>query len=190
MIGTTELHKAIIAMLEKAGYGIDKYDVLFERNEVSSEESGSFLSETGEVFTEEAGKASTPKSYFYVTFNESRKTVDTVYCDRSIAISIEFYPQPDSMDDIDDGVLWNAADALENAIYPIFDVRDRHLTVIDLSHRIFEGALHFRFKLDFRDSRIVTKKADGSPLYEMMEHLDTKLVAEGHEIAFDADKEE
>ena len=189
MITMRELQSGVIALIVKAGYSREEYDILFERNEVPSEEktTGEFLSETGEVFSD--GGEETPtgnkssKSYFYVTFNEKRCTVDRVYCDRNISVYVEFFPQPDDLDDIDDGVLWDAADNLNNALYPIFDVADRHLTVVDISHRIFGGALHFRFELEFTDYKPLPDE------YDKMKRLEARFSRKNIKFEFDAEEE-
>ena len=192
MITMRELQSGVIALLGKAGFSTEEYDVLFERNEVPSGElpGEDFLSETGEVFAdgeeiaqEDGGNLVLPKSYFHVTFNEKRRTVDRVYCDRSISVYVEFFPQPDDLDDIDDGVLWEAADNLNNALYPIFEVADRHLTVLDISYRIFGDALHFRFELEFTDYKPLPDE------YDKMKRLAARFSRKNIKFEFDAEEE-
>ena len=147
MITKEEFHKAIVDFLQKAGFN---YDVYFERVEVPDES----------------------KPYFFVELNDTRQTVDDVYCDRDIAVHIEFHPDRGEFDNVIKEDLWGAADKIDKALYPIFDILDRHITVLEITNRIFDEVLHYRFHLIF---------ADYLPLpndHDFMEKLDVNMKVE------------
>ena len=142
MIAMQEIRAALVQLLkEKAGL---PYEVHFNNNQESS------------------------KSYFFVEITSRRRTFDRVYYERFLVVDCQLRLLPDKHDRINVGELHAAMDALDMAIAPIFQVRDRYITVLNIRSRIVDDILHYEFDLDFADYQPI----DTPPF---MENLDMDL---------------
>jgi len=141
MITAKELRAALVDLV-KVKAGLSAYEVHFDN---VKEASG---------------------SYFYIKVTSRRKTFDQVFYERSLAIDLQLILLPDGFNRIHRSELYDAVDALDRAVRPVFHVKDRFITVQETRSRIVDGVLHYEFDLDF---------ADYLPV-EMPPHMETLAV--------------
>ena len=124
MITAKELRAALVDLV-KVKAGLSAYEVHFDN---VKEASG---------------------SYFYIKVTSRRKTFDQVFYERSLAIDLQLILLPDGFNRIHRSELYDAVDALDRAVRPVFHVKDRFITVQETRSRIVDGVLHYEF--DFAD---------------------------------------
>lgn len=90
-------------------------------------------------------------NYFYVELAPRRKTIDRVYYDRSIGIDIQLVILPDCRGRVKRSLLYDAIDTLDEAIRPVLQIGDRHITILENNSVIVDEILHYEFSLDFTD---------------------------------------
>ena len=91
------------------------------------------------------------RSYFFVTISARRVTFDRVYYERFLTVDCQLRLLPDEFDTIHRTELYSAADALDMAIRPVINIKDRYITVLNIRSRIVDDILHYEFDLDFAD---------------------------------------
>lgn len=95
--------------------------------------------------------AKAKEKYFYAELIIDKKTVDRVYYDRSLAVSLSLVLPTDANGRVDRAELYAAIDTLDAALLPVFQIGDRFITVLGTHSRIVDEVLHYSFNLDFTD---------------------------------------
>ncbi len=116
-------------------------------------------------------KSSEP--YFYVEMMPRHKTVDEILTDKSIQIDIMLVLIPDEHGQIKRSVLYDASDTLDSLIRPVFQIKDRYITVLESHTRFVDEILHYVFNLDFTDC--LTDKESSAIMYDLMQTLELNL---------------
>lgn len=126
MITAKEMRAALVDLV-KVKAGLSDYEVHFDNVKEAS------------------------KSYFYITVKGRRKTFDPVYYERTLTIDLQLILLPDKFNRIHRSELYEAIDALDRTVRPVFHVKDRFITVQETRSRIVDDILHYEFDLDFTD---------------------------------------
>lgn len=113
------------------------------------------------------------ESYVWIDVQPQKKSWDRVYFQRVMNVDIHVLLTPDEYAEVKHSGLMDIADALDSAIMPCLQVRDRFITVQEFSSHIFDDVLHYEFVLDFTDC-VPNAEYEGLS-YELMENLETDL---------------
>lgn len=123
------------------------------------------------VYFDNVDKSKAP--YFYVEMSPRATTVDRVMSDRSIQIDVELILEADAYGRVNRTALYEAADTIDTAFRPVFQVEDRMITINDTEITIVADILHYIFNLDFADC--FTDVEIGGITYELMQHLGLEI---------------
>ena len=91
------------------------------------------------------------ESYIWVEIRPRKQSWDNVYFQRTINVDIHVILFPDENAEVKHTDLTAISDALDTAIMPCFQIKDRFITVQEFGSHIFDDVLHYEFTLDFTD---------------------------------------
>lgn len=113
------------------------------------------------------------KSYIWIELRPQKTSWDKVYFQRVLNVYIYAILLPDKNAEIKHTDLMDISDALDKAIMPCFQIKDRFITVQEFSSHIFDDVLHYDFTLDFTDC-VPSDEYEGLS-YELMGNLEADL---------------
>lgn len=106
--------------------------------------------------------------YFYIEMTARAKSLDEAYSQRRISMTIAAIMPQNKAGRVSRKDLFEVCDKLDGLIRPVFQVKDRAITVLDANSVIVDDILHYYFELEFVD-------AAARPHVDTMEELDMDL---------------
>lgn len=113
------------------------------------------------------------QSYIWIDVRPQKRSWDKVYFQRILVIDIRVILFPDNNAEVKHTDLMDISDALDMAIMPCFQIKDRFITIQEFSSHIFDDVLHYEFTLDFTDY-IPSDEYEGLA-YGLMQNLEVDL---------------
>lgn len=112
-------------------------------------------------------------SYVWIDIRPQKQSWDAAYFQRILNIDIQVVLLPDENGNVSRTKLFEIADALDRAVMPCVQIKDRFITVQNFHANIVDDVLHYEFALDFTDY-VPNGEYDGS-IYDFMENLEVDL---------------